>query len=256
MNDSGFIGKKNSTVTWNKVDEELIEYNSRQYQEMYRSTSFVIENLNKKIQNSERLDILDIGCGGGANLFHIAKYFKNCHFTGIDINEYFIEFARKKYLKNNIKNIDLLVRDIFSNFEINGQAKKYDVVGSSQVVSFLDFDRADQIFHKYFQLSKKSVYFQSLFTDCLLDYEINIYDHTYKKIVPYNIYSVATVCNIAKKYDFTLSLQNKFLIDIDLKNNALKRGTRTITKNNKERMMFSGDMYLPWQFLYFEKGKK
>ena len=250
---TNFIGKNNSTACWNKVDKELVDYNSRQYDEMYRSTSFIIKNLSKKIKSSECLNILDVGCGGGANLFHIANYFKNCSFTGIDVNEYFINFAQKKYLQNKVNNVDLFVHNIFSDSLIDNKNKKYDIVGSSQVVSFLNFDLSTKALHRYFKLSKKGVYFQSLFTDYLLDYEINIYDHKYEKIVPYNIYSISRVSNIAKEYGFALNMQSKFMIDVDLENNSLNRGTRTVKKENKERMMFSGDMHLPWQFLYFEK---
>ena len=47
------IGKKDSNESWNVVDEELIKYNNRQYGEMYRSTSFIISNLNQKIKEQE-----------------------------------------------------------------------------------------------------------------------------------------------------------------------------------------------------------
>ena len=253
---NNIVGKKDSNESWSVVDRELIEYNSRQYMEMYRSTSFVISNLSKKIKTNESLNILDIGCGGGGNLFHIAKKFDNCNFTGVDINEYFINFAKKNYNAMGVKNVNFYECDIFSSKESvfsNKKNQKYDIVGSSQVLSFLDYDRAKEIVHKYFQTASKAVYFQSLFTDYKLDYQINIFDFTYNKVVPYNVYCISELEKTASLYNFQLTIKKEFVIDIDLCNNSLGRGTKTMKDEHGKRMMFTGDLYLPWHFLYFEK---
>jgi hypothetical protein len=104
-----------------------------------------------------------------------------------------------------------------------------------------------------FQRSDNGVYFQALFTEKPLDYEINIHDHIYNKVVPYNIFSIEGIKQIASKYNFKLTQKKQFIIDVDLPDNHQGRGTYTVKKQNGERMMFSDILNLPWYFLYFKK---
>jgi hypothetical protein len=97
-----------------------------------------------------------------------------------------------------------------------------------------------------------------MFSDKKLDYEVNVIDFTYDppKKVPYSIYSVDRVKEIAEKYDFSILEKSEFLIDIDLPDKHEGRGTYTIVNDQNNRMMFTGDLYLPWKFLIFKKEAK
>ncbi len=237
-----------SNKSWNLVDKELIEYNTRQYENKYRSTDFIIANLKQEIEPTIRYSILDVGCGGGGNLYHIAKEFEKSIFTGIDLNEYFVNFAKNQHMLRGLKNTKFKIIDFR---DMRGE--KYDIVGSSQFLEVLDFDKAEEFKHMCFQNANDGVFFQALFTERLLDYEINIHDRIYNKAVPYNIFSIEGIKKIASEYNFKLAQKKQFIIDVDLPDNHRGRGTYTVKKQNGERMMFSDVLNLPWYFLYFKK---
>ena len=148
-------------------------------------------------------------------------------------------------------NLQKIILDIKKDFtKISEQT--YEIVGSSQFLEVLDMAKAESFKQACFQSATKGVYFQALFTERLLDYEINIHDHIYKKIVPYNIFSIEKIKQLAKTYNFKLAYKRKFIIDIDLPDVHNGRGTYTIKKQDDERMMFTDILHLPWYFLYFE----
>jgi SAM-dependent methyltransferase len=56
--------------------------------------------------------ILDIGCGPGDHIFHISKYYPDKFYTGIDINEAFIDIAKE--LNQSSKNCYFECSDLYS----------------------------------------------------------------------------------------------------------------------------------------------
>lgn len=77
-----------------------------------------IKKLIEKNSTNKPISICEIGCGGGDNLFAIYNYCKKnnikANFTGIDIKEQSIEYARQRYpdlyatwIKSDYINIDL-----------------------------------------------------------------------------------------------------------------------------------------------------
>ena len=240
---------EDSNESWNVVDGDLVAYNTRQYTSMYRSTDFLIGCLEDLDFHRQSYDVIDIGCGGGGNLSYIAKRFDNCNFLGVDINQHFIDMAVKEHKTRLINNTNFKQLDFTDLKEAS-----CDIVGSSQFLEVLDMRKADEFKHRCFKIAKKGVYFQALFTQRMLDYEINIHDHLYNKIVPYNIFSIDKIKEIAAAYNFNLVYQKEFVIDTDLPDVHEGRGTYTIKKLNQDRMMFSDILHLPWYFLYFQKN--
>jgi len=238
---------KDSNKAWNRVDSDLSSYNTRQYETKYRSTDFIIKCLKEELHPHISYDVLDVGCGGGGNLSYIAKTFQNCLFHGIDINKYFVDMAISKHIELDIQNTK------FDCLDFKNLSEQYDVVGSSQFLEVLDVDKAFSFVDKCFESSKTGVYFQALFTERDLDYEINIHDKKYYKVVPYNIYSIKTINEIANLHGFILKQKKKFIIDVDLPDTHEGRGTYTIKDDKGTRMMFSDVLNLPWYFLYYEK---
>ena len=80
-------------------------------QELYRSALKVQTDLNlgeilrylfNNQQWSSAKNVLDLGCGTGDHISHIARYFPDKFYTGVDIDEHFINIAKEqtKALKN------------------------------------------------------------------------------------------------------------------------------------------------------------
>ena len=237
-----------SNIAWDRVDQELVDYNQRQYDKKYRSTDFVISCLKRQILEKDNYRVLDMGCGAGASLSHIARNFNNCSFTGVDLNHYFINIARLKH-----KNLELSNTSFEHNSFESIVPGEYDIIGSTQFLEVLDLDKAKQFIQKMFQAANKGVYIHALFSERMLDYEINIHDYKYEKVVPYNIYSIEKINKTAQMYGFRMVQKSEFLIDIDLPDIHHGRGTYTVPRLNGDRMQFSDVLYLPWYFLYFEK---
>ena len=69
---------------WSKEDEMTTDFNNRQYDEMYRSTSFIIDSLCHILPVDRTYNVIDVGTGAGANLYYIAKEYQNHNFIGVD----------------------------------------------------------------------------------------------------------------------------------------------------------------------------
>ena len=76
-----------------------------------------LEDINIKSTDS----ILEIGTGTGIIALYAAKRAR--HVTAVDINPYALECAKKNAELNNIKNIDFIKSNLFTNI-----CKKYDVI--------------------------------------------------------------------------------------------------------------------------------
>jgi ubiquinone/menaquinone biosynthesis C-methylase UbiE len=238
----------NPNDVWKINDRELQAYHRRQYDEMYKSTEFLIDQLKSEWSGERDLSVLDIGTGGGANLYYVAREFPEFSFTGIDINERFIKEATEKHSELGIENTSFKV----ANFKEIDSEYEYDVIGSSQVLEVMTMDLAHILKEVCFQKAKKAVYFLAMFTDKKLDYEINIHDYIYDKVIPYNIYSIPQLNNLALKYGFHLTNNKEFVINKVLPDVHEGRGTYTRRDEHGKLMMFTDILYMPWRLLYYE----
>ena len=237
---------------WTLIDDEVKEYNKRQYENMYGSTKFVINCLKDFLHTNKKekpQTVLDVGCSAGANLYHITREYQNIDFVGIDINNYFLESAKKKYSELGVKNAT------FKHTGFDEYNIKHDIIGSSQVLESLMFDDAQKFMNYCFDNAKIGVYFLALFSEKELDYEIYIHDYLYDppKKVPYCIYSLPKLIQLANTKGFELVKGEDYNIDFDIPNNFKGRGTYTRKGINGERMQFSDVLYMPWKFLFFKK---
>ena len=112
------IGSKEMKNPWKRVDNELANYNKSQYSTMYRSTNFVINSLRSILENNSGLNILDVGCSAGANLYHISREFEYHNFIGIDFNNHFLNEARATYSSLGVKNVTFKQSD-FKDYSDN-----------------------------------------------------------------------------------------------------------------------------------------
>lgn len=240
--------QRDSNKVWNIVDDDINAFNEQQYKKMYRSTDFLINCLKLELQAGEPLSILDIGCGGGANLSYIARSFPNYEFTGVDINKHYIQMAKNMHSKSLIKNTQFCCTD-FTKMEF-----VHDIIGSSQLLNIIDKSKGKELLELSFLNANKAVFIFSIFSERLLDYEITIKDHYYNKEIPYNIYSILRIAQFALQMDYKLKHKIIFNMDIELPNIHRGRGTYTIQTAEGKNLMFTDVLHLPWYFLYFEKN--
>jgi len=108
----------------------------KQYERPYQSTLALINFLKRRIPD-QSFDILDVGCGGGANIFWLKKYFPKWRFLGIDTDKEALKIAKKMQRGREgvgFREINFLKSgDYFSK-------KNFDWVFAIQFISFVDFD--------------------------------------------------------------------------------------------------------------------
>tara|TARA_Y100001972_G_scaffold125563_1_gene177030 strand:+ start:11066 stop:11803 length:738 start_codon:yes stop_codon:yes gene_type:complete len=240
---------------WSKEDEMTTDFNNRQYDEMYRSTSFIIDSLCHILPVDRTYNVIDVGTGAGANLYYIAKEYQNHNFIGVDFNDHYLQQAEDRHRELGLKNTKFRSLDIFDpGAETDFGDIGCDVIGSSQVLNIIEFERGKQFIGNCFNNAKVGVFFHSLFTERPLDYDVKIHDHTVDAIVSMNIYSIFTMNKLADQCGFHLKYNKEFEIDVDLPNKFEGRGTYTTKTSDDKRMQFTDVLYCPWRFLYYERN--
>ena len=139
MNTSTLNNKKDP---FKQLSSEWWDINGK-FQSLHRFTDIRIQYIKRvlskytkpNIKNSfNKLNCLDIGCGGGLLSERIARL--GGLVTGIDITKSSIEIA-KVHAFNSGLNINYLNTDV-SSFVKNNSSKKFDLVIASEVVEHLD----------------------------------------------------------------------------------------------------------------------
>lgn len=84
--------------------------------------------------------VLDVGCGPGTN----CQYFKQCDYTGMDINPQYIEYARRKFGR------PFVVQDVCT-FEANAN-ERFDFVLMNSLLHHLDDAQTNRILQQIAKL--------------------------------------------------------------------------------------------------------
>jgi len=189
------------------------EYHLRQYQEPYRSTVALINFLKKRIPN-QSFYILDVGCGGGANIHWLKKYFPKWRFLGIDTDREVLKIAKK--MQKGKEGVEF--REInFLESEDYFPKKSFDYINAIQFISFIDVDFSIFL-EKALTLARKGIFLTSLFSEGWIEQYTTALDlkENWKGI--YKIYSLERFRETLRKIGGNkLSLEyEKFDIDIDL----------------------------------------
>lgn len=79
------------------------------------------------------INVLDVGCGRGKALMLMAERFPNSRFTGYDLSEEAIEWARERAVEKGLDNIRFEVRDV-SDFDTTAEAGAFDFITTFDAV--------------------------------------------------------------------------------------------------------------------------
>lgn len=85
----------------------------------------VVPGLTKKLQ--EGINVLDLGCGRGRALLKMAALFPNSRFTGLDLSEEAIGWARREAQKSRLENISFIAKDA-SDFDKTAEPEHFDFI--------------------------------------------------------------------------------------------------------------------------------
>jgi len=76
---------------------------------------------------SRGIRVLDVGCGSGRIMNHLAKLYPESRFTGIDLSREAIQTARAEASEKGIGNIEFIVRDV-SDLEASAEPGVFDFI--------------------------------------------------------------------------------------------------------------------------------
>lgn len=241
-------------TSWIKKKGALKKHN--QNIKPYESTIDFCKFLKKnKIILPETKKVIDLGCGTGTYLNYFSKNFKKTKFYGLDYSKTLIQIAKKMKLKN----VDFYVSNILKK---NTNKKFLNSEALICIQTFCVFREPEKIIKFIVSLKPNKVAINSLFYDGPLDVFIHIKDYDdlgsdKGSDGDFNTFSIQKISEIFKKYGYILKKKKEYFPKkkiLNRKNN--ERGSYTIKDKKNKNLVFSGPVYLPWHFLYFEKNFK
>jgi SAM-dependent methyltransferase len=228
-------------------------YHKRQFDEPYRSTLKLGEFL-RQIMGPEIRDVLDVGCGAGANIHYLSQIFPNRRWTGVDIaGEVLFPVGRPRLAQRGVA-ADLVEG---SFYDLTGlfPDRKFDLVLSIQTLMTTE-DYADAL-SQLLAVTRRWLVVTSLFTHFNVDARIAMMDYTWPENVQgpfyYSVFSIGRFRRFCETHGCGRVITNDFDIDIDLPVPEAK-GLGTYTRQLAEgpRLQFSGPVLLPWKFVAVE----
>lgn len=76
---------------------------------------------------------LDVGCGSGRILIRLAELYPNSRFTGVDLSEEAIAFARGEAMRSGLRNADFIAADL-SHFDETAEPEAFDFITTFDAV--------------------------------------------------------------------------------------------------------------------------
>lgn len=230
--------------------ERYLKYHSDQFEEPKRSTIHLRSFLERVVgrEREEQVSVLDIACGGGANMYHLAPSLPNSSWTGIDLVPKYFELAEGRLDPSRFR---LLEGDMFQLVDLFG-AKSFDI--SFCVQTILDLPDYEKAVSETLDVTTRWVFLTALFNDSNLDYitHLEVTDRTDLKeddvSAYYNVYSLPRFKEFCLRSGAAEILDEEFSIDIDLEPPADgSLGTYTIRKEDGTRLQVSGPLVMPWR---------
>ncbi|MCB0397051.1 MAG: class I SAM-dependent methyltransferase [Flavobacteriales bacterium] len=227
----------------------IIDYHRRQYDMEYASTAKLLQLLEGMHGKKDGLSVLDIGCGGGANIHHLKKKFPTWHFTGFDIDSDAISLARD--------------RNSDSEFGIYGiddavdwlAGKSFDIVLALQLATTPI--RATTCIARYLPLVKQTFLSLDLYNEGPFENDLSRKDVRTGETHCYQIDSLETVKALAKQHSFECTAE-PFEINIDLPKPpyGVSATYTELTADGRRIQISHPGILLPWYFVVLTRMPK
>lgn len=201
--------------------------------------------------------MLDLACGGGANVYYFGNKYKNANWTGVDINDELFKMFHR--YGADVPNVRLEEGDWFHlKEEYIGQ---FDGIISLQALSWLE--EWKEPLYQACRLKPKWIALSSLFYEGDMDYIIKCYNYErpdkekgldYTQAY-YNIYSLPKIKSFLSEMGYGIFRYEAFEIEIDLpKPDHKDWGTYTVLTLDGRRLQISAAMLMPWYFVFAQKA--
>jgi SAM-dependent methyltransferase len=240
--------------------ERHTEYHLRQFREPYRSTIHLIQCVRHVIgDHNIALRALDVGCGAGANIFHLGNALPQSRWVGIDIAPDLMRVARELIHRAWAPGrVQFVCGDFFQTTRILPNLT-FDLVFSVQTISWLPAYEA--ILSELMALTAPGgwLFVTSLFTDSLVDATIQIRQLQGPEFVAegpfyYNIYSIDRFEALCKALGASSVQVTDYLIDQDIPRPSHQHmGTYTERLADGRRLQVSGPLLMPWKVVAIRK---
>jgi SAM-dependent methyltransferase len=246
--------KSGEVAFWKRTALEDLDYHSRQFQNEYRSTVHLTRFL-KSLEGLSGGEALDVGCGAGANIYHIARQIPGFRWTGIDVaGSVVFPIGRRKLDEAGIA--ATLVEGDFNALTEIFPGRRFDLVLSIQTLLVLP--HYEKALDELLAMTGDWLIVTSLFTDFHVDARVEVWDWTWSPDCQgpyyYSVFSVARFREFCTSRGFREVASRDFAIDIDLPRPA-GGGLKTFTESlaDGRRLQFTGPIFQPWKFLAFRR---
>lgn len=235
------------------------EYHLRQYQTVYESTRLTMELMDEIASPRAGDRILDVGCGAGANCFHMATRWPAASLTGIDVDDELLAIAHQRRPPALSERCHYRHVDMFELARAFPD-RPFDYTTLMHTLLLFPVDEAPRLLRSIFAATRRWVFLSSLFNDKRMDIEAHIRDHarygdesTREHI--YTILDAARFRDVCRGLGAKEVVMRDFDIAIDLPEPpGGGLGTYTRKLEGGRRLQFSGALWLPWKFVAIRLG--
>jgi ubiquinone/menaquinone biosynthesis C-methylase UbiE len=247
------------------LSEHHLEYHRRQFVQPYRSIVHLRQFVSSVLGNcTASYRALDVGCGAGANIFHLSRQLPNTSWVGVDINEDAIELGRKLIAEHGGLGtpLEFLSGDFYHLMDYL-PAYSFDLVFCIQTLSWLP--EYETLLPQLLGMAKTGgvVFISSLFSDFLVDAYIKITQYKEGEFGNgegpyfYNVYCLDRFREHCVGLGASQVVVVDFEIDEDLPlPDTRQMGTYTRKLEDGRRLQFSGSLLMPWKLVAVLMGEK
>ena len=220
-------------------------YHKRQLDKPYESTKQLVKFISNFIENNDIKKILDIACGSGGNLIELSKFYKELEYVGVDISKDAINLGKNFISTNNFKNIELIEANLYS-LENTINFKSDATLFIQTLFAMEDPFEALKIIIKY---SGKFLFINSLFTYDDLFIKTKAIKLENQNEHYFNIIPIKTLQSFLEDFGGKIVKIEDVLMPLDIEKKGSSLGSYTKKLSNKERLVFTSDIYLPWKLI-------
>ena len=241
------------------LSERHLDYHRRQFAEPYRSTvrlgQFVRDTLG---DCTVPYQALDVGCGSGANIYHLAQMLPNTSWVGFDMNESLFDLGNELIdERGGLSNPVQFMAGDFYRLEEHLLVRSFDLVFSIQTLSWLpEYEKPLSQLLSMLRRDGGAAFITSLFTDSMVDARIEITQYHEGKFEEgegpafYNVYCLERFREICLRQGASEVVAIDFEMDVDIPIPSTRdMGTYTRKMADGHRLQVSGPLLMPWKFV-------